>query len=247
MSQRATHLALALYGSLLGSSCDQAARPLVCGSEQILGADGSGHQICVVAPNGAVTPPKCPEALTSDGRQLLCASLNKSVDRDADVRAAVGQLETATDHIQRRLTPSIELGTYVGNSKFTTNGLIVSDNQVGIIAASAVCASQFGAGAHMCVMDELYQAVIDGRLGTADTIPLAWVYMPNWNSPEPNPVEPLRGQADSCGGYTYPTASRNWRGILVEWSPLLDGSPSFRWHGGVDAACYGTHPIACCK
>jgi len=242
---------LTLLGCLLSATCDQppSANRVVCLPDQVLGTDASRQLLCVPAPHGKVAPPSCATALTSDGQQLLCTSRDESADKDQDASAALLQLDGAIKDIRAQLPPTTPgpAVSYVGLTMTPTAGRIISGPIWGLTAAADQCASQFGTGAHMCVMDELYQSVVRGTLDARSLIAPAWVYMPNWNTPAANPEEPLQGVADTCQDYTYPLGARNWRGMLVEWGLLPDGTPGFRWHGGTDAYCATTHPIACCK
>lgn len=239
-----------LLGCLLGATCDQpAAAPVICLPGQVLGTDGNRQLLCVGAPLGKIATPSCDTALTSDGQLLLCTSRDTSADKDADVSATLLELDGMIKDIQALLQPTVSVAqaSYVGTTSMPNTGRFLAGFRSGLVVAAQQCAAQFGAGAHMCVMDELYQSVGNGTLGAADSIPPAWVYMPNWNIPTPNPDNPLQGVADTCDNYTYQLGARRWRGILVEWGPLPDGTAGFRWHGGNDTACSSVHPVACCK
>jgi hypothetical protein len=141
------------------------------------------------------------------------------------------------------------VASWVGNSTATTVGRIVHANaDVGLASAAATCADDFGAGAHMCTVYEMYGSVANGKITSKTTVPKAWVYFPSWQSPIASPQNPLGGNSDNCSSYTYPTNDRHWAGIAVEWRMNFQGDASgFWWHGGTEALCNGALPIACCK
>lgn len=237
-----------LFGCLFVWSCD-GAKPLVCASDEVLTTDENRQLICRPAPAGSSTPPLCESILTSDGRQLLCTSRSSSADKDGDVRSALVQMNSDLLGIERQIrekTPPAA-AHYVGVTSTTTFGRIQYTVAQGLTAAASQCAMQFGEGAHMCLMDELYQSVVNGTLGPANTVPKSWVYMPNWRPPLAGAEQPEQGVADNCQGYTYPLGARRWVGVVAEWSPLPDGTPGFRWHSGSEGACSLLLPIACCR
>ncbi len=237
-----------LVGCLFAWACD-GGKPLVCTSNEVLTTDGNRQLTCRPAPAGAITPPYCESILTSDGRQLSCTSRSASADKDADIRSAIAQVNIDLNGIERQIrekTPPAA-ASYVGVTTGTTSGRIQSGVLQGLTAAAALCATQFGDGAHMCMLDELYQSVVNGTLGPANTIPKSWVYMPNWRPPLAGAEQPEQGVGDNCQGYTYPLGARRWVGVAAEWRPLPDGTPGFRWHSGSEGSCTMTLPIACCK
>ena len=227
--------------------------PLICSPAQILATDSQARLVCVTAPNGTASPPSCTTALTSDGQKLLCAPVNTASDKDQNVIPALEQLDGAAHDIEIQSQfpsqPAKPAASYVGLTTRANSGDFYSPGQAaeGVGASASLCVNDFGQGAHLCTMDELYQAVVNGALKATDTIPPSWVYMPNWNIPIIGAETPLQGVADNCGGYSYQLSSRRWRGIAVEWGPLPDGTPGFRWHGGDDAYCGSSHKITCCK
>jgi hypothetical protein len=187
--------------------------------------------------------------LTSDGQKLSCTTTNTAADKDEDMIAALDQLDITSRDLLTQLMPMESTRVYVGSTAIAHDGAFRSNPPVaaGLAASAAFCAAEFGVGARMCTMDDLYQSVVNGTLGATSAIKPSWVYMPNWNTPLSDTVAPYRGMADNCAGYNYHNGANHWRGILVEWGPLPDGTPGFRWHGGDDAACYTSHPVACCK
>jgi hypothetical protein len=241
---------LLVLGAVLVSACN-GGRPM-CGPGEILATDSFRQLFCIPAPQGDVPPPQCNMALTSDGRTLSCTSRNTSTDRDQDVPAALMQLATTLTDLQTALpeAPGMPAVRYLGVSTYVTPGAAVSPtnyNKQGLAAAAELCARDYGEGAHACLMDELYTSATAGTPGEADTIPLAWVYMPNWNYPISFYFQPEEGLADNCNGLDYGGTDRGWRGILVQWGPLPSGDVGFRWHGGADALCLNMHPLACCR
>ncbi len=243
----------ALVSGLFCAACDppiakSASASVVCSPEQILGTDKNRQLVCLAAPPGKIVAPYCAEAMTSDGVKLTCTSAHSSADTDADAAAALRQLDGAALRMAGMLKTPAAVSHYVGVSLNLTSGFFVYNNFAGIAAASLMCDAQYGTGSHLCGMDELYHSVVDGTLGATSSIGLSWAYVPNWNLlPLAGAASPLEGLGDNCGGYSSRSGSTRWRGILVEWGPLPDGSPGFRWHGGDAAACGSSHPVSCCK
>lgn len=172
-------------------------------------------------PGPAVALPTCTagQVLSSDGTQLIC------------------------------ITPTPAHALYVGNTTAVTNGAIqAAGTPKGLPSAAKLCSAQYGEGAHMCTMQELYDSVLSGALNENNTMAQAWVYFPSWNEPVAAPALPESGQADNCAGYTYPTADLKWRGMTASWDTVAaTSSKSLMWMGGSQAACSAQKPIACCK
>lgn len=167
------------------------------------------------------TLPSCTpgQVLSSDGTQLTCVTA----------------------------TPSRAL--YVGNTTAVTNGRIqAAGTPTGLRSAAKLCSYQFGAGAHMCTMQELYDSVLSGALNENNTMAAAWIYFPSWNEPTAGAALAGNGQADNCAGYTYPTADLKWQGMTASWDTIAATSAkSLIWKGGSQASCNMSLPIACCK
>lgn len=242
-----------LLGCLLLASCDLGgtAAPFSCTDGSVLATDENRHLYCRPGPLPVVAAPSCTGTLTSDGRQIYCTSPTRSADQDADIRTTLTQLDAQTESLARALPPrgvSIRSG-FVGTTSTTSFGNILGDgsSSPGLVAAATLCAAEFGAGAHLCLQDELSESVANGTLAASSTLPPSWVYAPNGNNPLASTEQSEQGIADNCQGYTYPLAGRRWVGVLVEWGPLPDGTPGLRWHSGTDAYCTSRRPLACCK
>src|SRR5262249_29784941 len=110
--------------------------------------------------------------------------------------------------------------SYVGTTTAVTTGQISRNAESGLTAAATLCAAEFGPGTNMCTSLQLTRSVALGKLGPADRIPPAWVYMPTWHNPKNSTMEPLSGLADNCGGYTTELDRYGWTGMAVEWGPL---------------------------
>jgi hypothetical protein len=140
------------------------------------------------------------------------------------------------------------LGIYVGNSTVSTNGAISHAGQpTGLLSAAAYCADTYGAGAHMCTGQEIYNSVLAGVFAVGTAVPKGWMYFPSSVEPD-GPVQagnnPQQGQADNCAGYTYPTSHRLWAGIAFEWNANAGGA----WSPFYDVTgCFTALPIACCQ
>src|SRR5947209_3004796 len=115
---------------LLGACGQGPSSPVfpACGAGRVLSTDSQGQLFCVPAPAGAIAPPKCTSALTSDGRQLSCTSHDESSYRDEDSRAALGQLSSTAGSLQQRIaaltaTP-LAAARFVGVTAVATRGQV---------------------------------------------------------------------------------------------------------------------------
>jgi hypothetical protein len=142
------------------------------------------------------------------------------------------------------------VATWIGNTTKTTGGQITHANVAnGLPAATASCNDEFP-GSHMCAAYEIYMSVVTGKFKSGTAVPQAWVYAPSWQTPGTNAAAskmPLDGLADNCAGYTYPTHDQGWTGVAFEWAQSPITGFTLYWHGGQNAQCNTTRPIACCK
>jgi hypothetical protein len=99
----------------------------------------------------------------------------------------------------------------------------------------------------MCTVQEIYNSAVAGVFAVGTAVPQGWLYHPSGLEPAGMPTagnNPGQGQADNCGGYTYPTADRLWRGTAFEWKANATGN----WSPFYDVtACFTALPIACCQ
>lgn len=228
-----------------------------CGgaADQVLSTDSTGQLVCKTIPSGAAALPDCEpntQALTANGTKATCDDLNIV---DATTKTLLTTLNTIESTIIDYGTQLTTVGTagnsqavYVGLTKnATTKGRITSGTAVGIPAATALCRAEYGVGAHMCNVYEIYySAAIQKNLEQGVNVtPGGWVYMQSWRHDQAAPSEVAAGLADNCGGYTAETATNNWNGTRFEWSGNADliNVPKFY----ANTLCTETLPIACCR
>jgi len=116
----------------------------------------------------------------------------------------------------------------------------------GIGAASKKCEAEFGAGAHMCTVFELFDSVSTNVIKQATAIPASWVYMEGWNTPVANPSNPGEGLNENCASYNYDTADQKWQGMQFTWATTALNNVDKALHFK-NVACNATLPISCCK
>jgi hypothetical protein len=165
-----------------------------------------------------------------------------------------GQVLTNTTGTLQCVTPPTgsSHAVYVGTTPNPTVGRVIHTGvDPGLASAAAFCADTYGAGAHMCTEGELYYSVATGVINSGTgTIGKAWVYFPNWLTPNGTPtVEPTAGLADNCASYTYQTADTHSSGTAFSWAQwTYNNAWVLKFYGAsADAACFNSFPIACCK
>ena len=146
---------------------------------------------------------------------------------------------------------------FCGVTTGTTNGAIVGNGQTGVAGAAYLCSqvAACGAGARMCSVYDMYNSVANGTITQATQFNRAWVFMASWQNFSSTATDPAAGQNDNCGGYTYPTADREWSGTQVAWDFTISKNPAgpttikaLKFFTRIaNAACNDTRPIACCK
>lgn len=229
------------------SGCDRGIDAASCGPNDLLSTNQRGQLVCTARPP-VVAPPRCEAVLTSDGRRLSCAFPGAPSEKELAIRGQVAALNNKVVALQARSeTPQKTANGYVGLTAMTTNAYLILNNLQGLAAAQRLCDNQYAGGAHMCTMEELYQSVALGVIRATSTIARSWVYAPNWNEPFAMAESAKRGISDTCRNYTDRGSSSRHSSIQVEWGPLPDGSPGFRWRGGSDALCPTAIRIACCR
>ena len=224
----------------------------------VLSTDSTGNLICKELPAGAVSLPNCKpdsEALTSDGKTVFCTNRNNETNESRTALENISKAETLVTDYGTRINA---LGTgpgakalYVGNTTATSNGRIDGKGgatDFGLQAAAKICAAQFGAGARMCTVYDIYHSITGGKIPQNVDIPKAWVYMQSWKTPIAGPTEPTAGLNDNCAGYTYPTGDKKWVGTAFSYANVAGtGNYAPKFFSGADAPCNVALPIACCK
>lgn len=238
-----------------------------CGgaANQVLTTDSTGQLVCKTLPGGSVSLPACAqdtEALTADGSTLSCTPRNTV---DSTTQQYLTTLTMIEQQIKDYGTQINHIGAgpgaqaiYVGLSTKPTTGRIAFGTATpGVAAAAAQCAGDYGAGAHMCTVYELYySASLQKNLDGMTDVGPAWAYMQSWKTPTslvgyptatPTVPDPYQGLSDNCGGYTSasPSAPTAWTGTSFKYAVALSGSHVPQFYG--DTSCATSQPIACCK
>jgi hypothetical protein len=245
--------------------------PMSCPTAgQVLTTDSTGQFQCVSLPAGVVTIPKCDpnfQALTTDGMTLSCTSRNNETTQS---QQAIMNLEDVESKIINYGTTVTMLGMggmgakalFQGVTTGMYNGSMSANGMTGLASATALCGAQFGTGAHMCTVYEMYDSVAYAGQISADkfnptqAMAQAWVYMMSWKNPgttatpttTPVAAEANAGLADNCGSYTDDgTHSTNFYGTQVSWSKVNTGFNGLQFNSGPAALCSSLAPISCCK
>jgi hypothetical protein len=237
-----------------------------CTTGQVLGAM-NGALVCVT-PSPGLTVPTCAagDVLIPNGAGglacsgTLAASVATLQSTVSTLQSTLTTLQTTVTSLQTRVTALESAASsggiknrYVGLTTVTTTGTISSPgSDVGIKSATAICVAQYGAGAHMCAREEIYESVAAGSsaFGALTTVLPGWIWAPAWNEPvgAVTIATTGTGTGDNCASYTYNTADTNQRGATMEWKPWAAGRPpAILINGGNLAACNAAHPIHCCK
>ena len=226
-------------------------------ANQALATDTTGQLVCRTLPAGTASVPDCsgPDvALTYGPSGFSCVPRNVV---DASTKTLLDTLTQVEQKIVDYGTQVTKLGTgpgtqaaYVGLTKTNVTGRITSGNLVGIPAATALCATDYGAGSHMCTVYELYYsaALLKNLDPMVDIAPGGWVYMQSWRKAPANPVEPSAGLADNCAGYTYSfqnVDTNQWNGTTFAWTVGASGIRGPKFYANTQ--CNVPQPIACCR
>jgi len=242
-----------------------------CQSGQYLVYQGGGVT-CQTIAGGSLMLPNCKgngQILTSAGNgdaggQLTCTAKGMPSLSGSDI-TLINTLETdimtiKTDITQIQNNPPGAASVFVGETAAATlyNGTFAANGATGIRNAAAICAAQFGAGAHMCSVYDMYSSVVSAgqnpanKFNPAANLPQAWVYQMAWQQPLTTTTknEPSAGLADNCASGQYGTADQGWKGTTVVWEPLQYNNQmalKFPGWGGGAVPCSSMLPIACCK
>jgi hypothetical protein len=228
-----------------------------CTEGQLIGTDNSGKLSCLNAPSGKVDfPSSCGtnQAFNSDGSTVTC--VDKAVGGGTNpLNTKIDTLIKTTDDLTTKATAikngSGKVPTFAGVTDVTTNGNMAAvagvDN--GLAGGTKLCTDKYGAGAHMCSMNEIYMSAVQGVINsTKNIVSKAWIWAPSWTSPLGTGFNGTLGYGDNCGTYTYPTGDKQWSGIAVSTGANEQTTRwGIRFHGGADARCSATLPVACCK
>ncbi len=161
------------------------------------------------------------------------------------VGSAGNSIETTVNNL---LGSRQTFGEFKGVTTAMTSGNIMSGTSRGIPAASAICAAQFGTGAYMCSVYDIYMNVARDKIKSSDTVAKSWVYMQSWKDPAGSAVT-RTGLNDNCGSYMS-NASTGIYGTAFEWTALTNGAKAMKFSSGGTAPnaalCNANLPIACC-
>lgn len=175
----------------------------------------SGAVTCETVQGSGVALPDCktPGQLltyTSNGElsQYACTPKGSITISQTDT-TTINNLQTQITQIGTTVT-ALGMGTPVAARVFrglTTNK--VNGGMGGTKAASAMCATQYGAGATMCDAYSMYLSIATGKIDVTKDVAASWVYLADWTGGI-NPTNfaisatPLivNGLADNCSGYT---------------------------------------------
>ena len=175
-----------------------------------------------------LTVPTCPtgQVLTGHAQGLSCvpSGLGSTAAHQAiqSAQDALAMTEAAIAQLQLQYAPP---PVYLGvTTKGTAGRITHTGADPGIAAARASCQDDYP-DSHMCTVYELYNAAARGKLSAAQRIRRAWIYFPSWNTPLPNPADPLWGLADNCGGCTWPAGCRHARLFRCQRRGPIRSSP----------------------
>jgi len=261
-SNKKLYLVACLFAPLWACGSDttggtQVKLPDNCTSGQVLTTDANGQLVCTALPIGSQKLKDCVplvEALTSDdGATFKCTNRNNENPGGAEAVTAVNTITTTLNTIETTVNNLLgsrqTFGEFKGVTTATTAGNITSGAMRGVPAASAICAAQFGAGAYMCSVYDMYMNVARGKVAQNDSIAKSWVYMQSWKEPAAGSSSAGNGVSDNCGSYTTAAATGYW-GTAVEWTSISNGSKGLKFSSGNtapnSALCSAALPIACC-
>lgn len=269
-----------LTASDAGASCVRPITVPTCGAGQVLGVSGGALVCVTPSTSGPPIPTCGPgELLVASDGGFACESATSTsiASQNAQImalQASVMALQTSLTAAQTALTTvqgtvttmqtnitsltsrvaALESaprpGVYVGNTSTTVRGDITDGITRGLPAAASRCRAEFGAGAHMCTVEEIHRSVSNGTIAATASIARAWVYSADGTRNNGTPTrEPTASLHNNCAGYTYPTADTFDTGTAFEFSPWAHNGVRVAkfFVGGTDAACNRTFPIACCR
>ena len=262
-SNKKLYLVACLFAPLMACGSDttggtQVKLPDNCTSGQVLTTDENAQLVCTTLPVGSQVLKDCDplvQAITSlDGATIVCTDRNNENPGGADAVRTVNQvsntLNTIETTVNNLLGSRLTYGEFKGVTTAMTNGNIVMGASRGIAGAAAVCAAQFGAGAYMCSVYDMYMNVASGKIKDTDSVAKSWVYMQSWKDPTSSVSPTITvGLSDNCASYTS-SGNTTYYGTAVEWTTLSSGSKGLKFNAGNvapnTALCSDMLPIACC-
>lgn len=261
-SNKKLYLAACLVAPLMACGSEstggtQVKLPDNCTNGQVLTTDSAGQLVCTSLPVGSQKLPECQpfvEALSSeDGATVKCVARNNENPGGSDAVKAVNQISTTLSTINTTVNNLLgqrqTYGVFKGLTTAKTTGAISSNGKTGILGAADVCATQYGAGAYMCSVYDMYMNVARGKIKDTDSVAKSWVYMQSWKDPSSSTPTITVGLSDNCASYTS-SGNTTYYGTAVEWTTLSSGSKGLKFNAGNvapnTALCSDMLPIACC-
>lgn len=230
--------------------------PSCADSEFLVFNKAQGGFVCKGLSGGSAMVPDCTGQLLNSAGTVELPKLGCTAKGSATVSAGtLTKITTLEDNLTKvgtivttiETSPPSAASYYAGATANTYKGAIMdAAGNIGVAAAAANCAVEFGAGAHMCSVYELYHSVAQGRIKNTDVVPQGWAYMASWSTPVAGPDEPSNGLNDNCAGYTYPTGDKKWTGTSFSWAQVaFTGrfAPKFI----ANTKCSDLRKILCCK
>lgn len=262
-SNKKLYLAACLVAPLMACGSEstggtQVKLPDNCTNGQVLTTDSSGQLVCTSLPVGSQKLPECQpfvEALTSeDGSTVKCVARNNENPGGADAVKAVNQVSTTLSMINTTVNNLAgqrqTYGVFKGLTTAKTAGNISSNGKTGILGAADICATQYGAGAYMCSVYDMYMNVARGKIAQTDTVAKSWVYMTSWKSIAAGAANAGQGLNDNCASFTNGATNGGYWGTAFEWTALSNTSQGLKFNAGNvapnSAQCSDMLPIACC-
>lgn len=260
-SNKKLYLVACLFAPLVACGSDttggtQVMLPGNCTAGQVLTTDENAQLVCTNLPIGSKPLKDCVplvEALTSDdGSSFKCTNRNNENPGGDVAVTSVNQISTTLNSIETTVNNLLgsrqTFGEFKGVTTAMTSGNITSGTSRGIPAASAICAAQFGTGAYMCSVYDIYMNVARDKIKQSDSVAKTWVYMQSWKDPAGSSMT-RTGLSDNCASYTN-NASTGVYGTAFEWTALTNGAKAMKFSSGGTAPnaalCNANLPIACC-
>lgn len=227
-----------------------------CGQTEYLQYAG-GSLVCAQIGGGAVSLPDCTGKLLTYLQNGEIASYN-CTDKGAvslsttdittinNLDTIITQIGTTLNNI--KMNPRASAAVYVGSTTATTKGRI-NDMQgnIGPYGATKACEGQFGAGARMCTVYDMFVSQATGKITSNTAVPKSWVYQASWNEPVAGPSNPGEGVSENCASYIYETADQRWQGTAVTWATTALNGTDKALQFASNTPCNNSLPIACCK
>ena len=193
-----------------------------CADGQLIAVDAQRNLSCTQALTAGLQTPDCalkPNSALNAYDGIIECMAKGSGSTNSDLRKAIDNVVSQTNNINNTIN-SLKGGggsaKFCGTTTATTNGAIVGNGQTGVAGAAYLCqqvATCNKATAKMCTVYDMYHSVATGVITQGTNVTRGWVFMASWQNAIG--TDPLAGQGDNCGGYTYPTSDRKWNGTQV--------------------------------